>query len=95
MHQNDQENPLHDIHPEVAYSDLEDIDLSAFFGAPELDIEDHIRSIARLASIGQLKQVIGLSLDSEDRERELLIEQFVEKKMAVVRSIRQAMSEIG
>lgn len=85
------ENPLHDIHPEIAYSDLEEIDLEPFFGAPEKDIEDYIRSLASKASVGQLRQVMSMPLDAEDLEREILIERFTEKKMSVVRKIRQAL----
>lgn len=90
-----EENPLHDIHPEIAYGDLEEIDLEPFFGAPEKDIEDHIRSLATRASVGQLRQVMGMPLDAEDFEREVLIEMFVKKKMTVVQKIRQAMGSIS
>ena len=90
-----EENPLHDIHPEIAYGDLEEIDLEPFFGAPDEDVENHLRSIASLASVGQLRQVMGMPLDAEDREREVLVEMFVKKKMTVVLKIKQAMGPIG
>ncbi|MCS4089562.1 hypothetical protein [Rhizobium sp. BK176] len=88
------ENPLHDIHSEIAYGDLEEIDLEPYFGAPDEEIENHIRSLASRASIGQLRQALSIPLDGEDREREVLIEMFVERRMAVVSKIRLAIQSI-
>jgi hypothetical protein len=95
MYADEQENPLHDIHPGITYKELEEIDLEPFFGAPDSAIEDHIRRIAVLASIGQLRQVLAMPLDAEDVEREVLVQRYVEKKMSVVRTVRRAMVEIG
>jgi hypothetical protein len=88
------ENPLHDIHSEIAYGDLEEIDLEPYFGAPDDEIEEHIRSLASRASIGQLRQVLSIPLSAEDREREVLIDMFVEAKMAVVLKIKLAIESI-
>lgn len=88
-------NPLHDIHPEIAYGDLENIDLEPFSGAPDEDIANYLRSIAQLASIGQLKQAMNIPFDDEDRDREVLIEMFVEKKMAVVLRIKREIDAIS
>jgi hypothetical protein len=87
----EEENPLHDITPEISYGDLDDIDLSSYFGAPNEEIEDYIRSLANRASIGQLRQVLSIPLDGEDKEREMLVEQFVARKMEVVSKIKLAM----
>ncbi|MNV63370.1 hypothetical protein D3C71_1559580 [compost metagenome] len=90
----EEENPLHDIAPDIAYGDLEDIDLSPYFGAPDDVIEDYIRSLANRASIGQLRQVLSIPLDGEDREREVFVELFVTRKMEVVSKIKLAMQSI-
>jgi len=86
------ENPLHDIHPEIPYGELDSIDLEPFSGAPDRDIADHIRSIASRASIGQLRQVMEIPLDAEDMDREVLVEMFVDRKMTIVRRFRAALS---
>ncbi|MDW9478982.1 hypothetical protein GOB57_09855 [Sinorhizobium meliloti] len=90
----EEDNPLHDIPPDIAYSELEDIDLSSYFGSPDGDIEEHIRSLANRASIGQLRQVLSIPLDADDREREVLVELFVERKMAAVSKVKQAIQSI-
>jgi hypothetical protein len=88
------ENPLHDIHSEIAYDDLEEIDLESYFGAPDNEIVEHIRSLASRASIGQLRQALSIPLNAEDREREVLIDMFVERKMAIVLKIKLAIQSI-
>ncbi|MBY3151201.1 hypothetical protein HFO56_02120 [Rhizobium laguerreae] len=88
------ENPLHDIHSEIAYDDLVEIDLEPFFGAPDEVVEAHIRSLANRASIGQLRQALSIPLNAEDREREVLVDMFVERKMVVVLKIKSAIQSI-
>lgn len=90
----EEENLLHDIAPDIAYSELEDIDLSSYFRAPDEEIEEHIRSLANRASVGQLRQVLSIPLDGEDREREVLVDMFVARKMAVVSKIKLAIQSI-
>ena len=90
-----EENPLHDIRPEIAYGDLGEIDLEPFFGAPDGIVADHLRSLASLASVGQLRQVLAMPLDAEDVTREILVDMFVEKKKAIELKNKRAIEPIG
>jgi hypothetical protein len=92
--QNEDENPLHDIQPEIAYDDLAEIDLEPYFGATDEIVAEHIRSLANRASIGQLREALSIPLDGEDREKEVLVDMFVNRKMAIVQSIKLAMQSI-
>lgn len=88
-------NDLHDIKAGIAYSDLEDIDVDMSFGVTDEDIARQIRSIGERASIGQLRQVLGIGIHGEDLARERLVDKFVARKLSAVLRVRKAIEETG
>jgi hypothetical protein len=95
MHQDPNDNPLHDVPSQIAMEELENIDLEDFENASEYLVANHIREIAERASIGQLRHVLGIKLDAEDMTREKLVNIFVEKRLATFLKIRQMMASIA
>jgi hypothetical protein len=89
------QSSLHDKRSEIAFSELDDIDLEEFWGRPDQEVENHLRGLAERASIGQLRQALGIPIHADDVDRQLLVVRFVEAKMGVVRRLAKIAAEFG
>lgn len=86
---------VHDIKPAISMSMLEEIDLEPVRNLTEQLISRYIRELAERASVGQLRQALRMTFDDPDMEREALVDTFVERKMSVVRNMRNAVGRLA